>query len=107
MADKTLATFRIEPEEWESFKALATSNDSTASATLLQFIKSCLDAKQILSTSSTFNTNHSLDSIEALMDKRIKGSLDNIEALMDKRIEESLAEVRSQLEELRGKSKAR
>ncbi|MEH2282786.1 MAG: hypothetical protein V7K90_15895 [Nostoc sp.] len=126
MADKTLATFRIEPEEWESFKALATGSNSTASAILLRFIKSCLDAKQILSTSSTLNTNYSLDSIEALVDKRIKLSidsiealvdkrievnLDNIEVLIDKRIEASLAEVRSQLEaqleELRGKSKAR
>ncbi|WP_138496968.1 hypothetical protein [Nostoc sp. PA-18-2419] len=115
MADKTLATFRIEPEKWESFKALATSNDSTASAVLLQFIDNCLDAKKILSTSSTLNANYSLDNIEVLIDKRIEEiltpSLDKTEALIDKRIEESLAasltEVRSQLEELRGKLKAR
>ncbi|MBN3875148.1 MULTISPECIES: hypothetical protein [unclassified Nostoc] len=88
MADKILATFRIDPDKWESFKALTTSNGSTASAVLLQFVDNCLDANQIPSKSA-------------------HASLDNIEALIDKRIEESLAEVRSQLEELRGKSKAR
>ncbi|MEH1889547.1 MAG: hypothetical protein V7K92_08815 [Nostoc sp.] len=105
MADKILATFRIEPEKWELFKALATSNGSTASAAFLQFVDNCLDAKKIPSASSA---HISSDSIEALIDKRIE---DSIEALIDKRIENSLAaslgEVRSQLEELRGKLKAR
>ncbi|MEH2402260.1 hypothetical protein [Nostoc sp.] len=105
MADKVLATFRIEPEKWELFKALATSNGSTASAAFLQFVDNCLDANEILSASSA---HISTSSIEALIDKRIE---DSIEALIDKHIEKSLAvsltEVRSQLEELRGKSKAR
>ncbi|MEH2399670.1 hypothetical protein [Nostoc sp.] len=108
MSDKTLATFRIEPQEWESFKALATSNGSTASAVLLQIIRNCLDANQIPSASSD---HISLDSIETLIDKRIEDSLGSIETLIDKRIEDSLVvsltEVRSQLEELRGKLKAR
>jgi hypothetical protein len=100
MADKTLATFRIEPKKWELFKALATSNDSTASAVLLQFIDSCLDAKQILSTSSTFNANSSLDDIEALIDKRIEDSL-------AAGLNELRSQLEAQLEELRGKLIAR
>ncbi|WP_375468109.1 hypothetical protein [uncultured Nostoc sp.] len=93
MADKILATFRIEPEKWELFKALATSNGSTASAAFLQFVDSCLDANEIPSASSA---HISPSRIEALIDKRIENSL-----------AVSLTEVRSQLEELRGKSKAR
>ncbi|MEH2279092.1 MAG: hypothetical protein V7K40_30990 [Nostoc sp.] len=119
MADKILATFRIEPEKWELFKALATSNNSTASAVLLQVVNDCLDNNQIPSTSG----NHAgLDKVEVLIDKRIEESLDKVKVLIDEHIEKNLAaslgevrsqleesfsEVRSQLEELRGKSKAR
>jgi hypothetical protein len=87
MADKILATFRIDPDKWESFKELSANNGSSASAVILQFINNCLDTKQTPSSAHV--------------------SLDSLEFLIDKRIEASLAEVRSQLDELRGKLQAR
>ncbi|MEH2047521.1 GIY-YIG nuclease family protein [Nostoc sp.] len=101
-----LATFRIEPEKWKAFKSLATNQGTNASAVLNEFIDKCLAERRIPSDVSTLVGDDS--NLINLIDKRIE---DSIEALIDKRIENSLAvslgEVRSQLEELRGKSKAR
>lgn len=104
MKDKVLATFRLEPEKWESFKALAASHDSNASAILIQFIETCLDTNQLPSqtpptqTPST-DTTH-LDNLEEMIDKRIDKRLDELRLQLEQQFQ-------TQLEELRGKSKAR
>ncbi|MEH2214662.1 hypothetical protein [Nostoc sp.] len=85
-----LATFRIEPEKWEAFKSLVTNQGTSASAVLDEFIDKCLAERRIASDVST-----------------PVGDNSNLINFIDKRIEESLVEVRSQLEELRGKLKAR
>lgn len=97
MAEKTLGTFRIEPEKWERFKALASSSGTSASAVILQFIDNCLDSNNILSTTEG---NANLDNLESLIDARIDASLAT-------RLDEMRSQFEAQLEELRGKSKAR
>lgn len=78
MPDKSLATFRIEPEKWEAFKALATSNGSNASAVLIDFIETCLATNRIHIESSASTTNFNLDDINVLIDKRIKHHLSKV-----------------------------
>ncbi|MEH1786453.1 MAG: hypothetical protein V7L23_12915 [Nostoc sp.] len=101
MADKILGTFRIEPDKWESFKALATSNGSTASAVIVQFIDNCLDTRQI---PSTYGDHSSLGKVEALIDKRIEESLAISISELRSQLE---TQLEARLEELRGKLKAR
>ncbi len=43
--EKTLATFRIENQKWEAFKAEARKNGSTASEVLLEFVNSYVEHK--------------------------------------------------------------
>ena len=104
MTDKVLATFRIESEKWESFKALATSNGSNASAILTQFIETCLDTNQLPSqtsaTQSPSNNDNHLDKLEEMIDKRIDTRLEELRSQLEK-------QFLAQLEQLQGKSKAR
>jgi len=119
--DKILATFRIDPEKWEAFKALASSSGKNASAFLLDFVDSCLDTNQMPSSKSDTNresvaTNIDvyLDSMDKRIDERLEAHLDSIEhriddvdKLIDKRIDEVRSQLEDQLEALRGKLKAR
>lgn len=133
MADKTLATFRIEPEKWEKFKTLASSIDSTASAVLLQFIDSCLDANQIsvpntpivaleelhkvIDNRLDIALNQVVDEqsvLRRLIDNRLELTLRQVmteysdsQKLTLNRLELALREVKEQQEELRGKLKTR
>lgn len=102
MADKTLATFRIDPEEWEAFKNAATSQGSNASALLTEFVRWYLAGNR-LDVATVPTPSHLDTSLQQRLDT-IEQSLDE---LIDKRIEARLDAVRSQLEELRGKLKAR
>ncbi|AFY51376.1 MULTISPECIES: hypothetical protein [Nostocaceae] len=117
MADKTLATFRIDSEEWESFKNLASSESSNASALLTEFVRWYLAGNRFNTPTSHTPTHldtsleQRIDNIEQRLDKVTTNNLDNIDEFIDKRIEDNLAtrldKLQSQLEELRGKSKAR
>jgi len=86
MAEKTLATFRIDPQQWEAFKNLASESGSNASALLLEFVRSTLSSNQISTSPHSSSPTHLDDKIE--------------------RIDSQLGELRSQMEELRGKLKA-
>lgn len=128
MADKILATFRIDPSEWEAFKNAATASGTNASALLIEFVRT-YPHKSVESppktTDSHLDTTENnciddssprLDSIEARLDKIEDSSLDNVvsdlvekrlEAYLDKRIDEVRSQFEAQLEALRGKLKAR
>lgn len=94
MKDKTLATFRIEPEQWEAFKEMASSKGTNASAVLNELVSWYLAGNQVDSSDSNLDRN--IDDIDDEIDKRI-----------DEKLDKKLETLQAQLEELRGKLKAR
>lgn len=106
-ADKTLATFRIDPLVWEAFKNMAAASGSNASAILTEFVRSYVAPN---SQSPTPNPQPlHLDNLDGIIDERLdkRGLKPEI---IKEQLEEhtaTLNELRSQLEELRGKSVAR
>ena len=82
MGSKVIS-FRFNDDEVEALQALQTLDDESLNQTAARLLRDAIG----LSTAST--------------------KVDNLEGLIDKRVEIGLAEVRKQLEELRGKSKAR
>ncbi|MBD0261180.1 MAG: hypothetical protein ICV78_00245 [Tolypothrix sp. Co-bin9] len=155
MTDKTLATFRIDPQEWEQFKNAVSIERTNASAVLLEFVRWYSAGNRLNTSARGAGTNldtslaHNLDTVTSNnLDRVIDERLDNMEQRLDtvtsnnldrviderldkmlderglkpeiikERLEEqyaelaiglnsNLCELRSQLEELRGKSKAR
>lgn len=96
--DKTLATFRVEPKQWEAFKATASDESSNASAVLNDFVAWYLAGNRINKLDTNIDLN--LDAINEKIDKRIDEMLDN---KLDTHIDKKLDEVLKELEELRGK----
>lgn len=82
MGSKVIS-FRFNDDELKALEALQAPEDDSPNQTAARLLRGLLG----MSTVST--------------------SVDNLEELIDKRLEVGLAEIRSQLEELRGKLKAR
>jgi len=79
MSDKTLATFKIEPDQWEAFKSKASDSGSNASAMLKDFISAYLSGRIDLKQDGSIDTLASLDSkIEAVLDRVMAGKLDEV-----------------------------
>lgn len=77
-----LATFRIEPELWESFKSQARKNGKTASDVLIDFVQSYVESGGITTPGETLQ-------------------IDNLESRIDERVVEAIAPLQHQLDELR------
>ena len=91
--DKTLATFRIDPQEWEAFKNIASAEGSSASALLIEFVR--------------WHSNGNRINADTTLSADAKPThLPNLDDKIDERIDCRLGELRIQLEELRGKLKA-
>lgn len=73
-----LATFRIEPELWEAFKAQARKNGRTASDVLTDFVQTYVEGGSAITSTVTVQ-------------------LDNL----DFRIDEKIAPIKAELAELR------
>lgn len=93
-----LATFRIEPEKWEAFKSLAANQGTSASAMLNDFIDQCLAEGRINfdAPAAVGNDANLINFIDA-----------RIDASLTTRLDEMRSQFEAQLEELRGKLKAR
>jgi hypothetical protein len=89
MRDNVIS-FRFTDAEVQALEALQTPEDKSASQTAARLLRGMLAGRIDESTMSTSST-----------------TVDNIEDLIDERLKIGLAEMRSQLEELRGKLKAR
>ncbi len=70
MSDKVLATFRIDPDEWEEFKSKASQNSTNASAMLLKLVRSYLAGNPLSNTEP--------DTVPNNIDERLN-RLDSIE----------------------------
>lgn len=77
-----LATFRIEPDLWEEFKAQARRNGKTASDALTDFVQNYVTAGDV--PTAAFPVE-----------------LDNIESRLDEKVTEAIAPIRQELAELR------
>ncbi len=75
-----LATFRVEPELWEAFKAQSRKSGKTASDVLNEFVQN------YVSSAIAFTETPQLD---------------NLEARIDERVIEAIAPIKQELEELR------
>jgi hypothetical protein len=143
MADKTLATFRIDPQEWEAFKNAASVEGTNASAVFTEFVRWYNSGNRLGTSTAPTPINldtslvHRLDNIEQRLDTVTTNNLDKVidehlENCIDKALDDrglkpeiikgqleehtaylatglnaTISELRLQLEELRGKSKAR
>ncbi|MGI2909369.1 hypothetical protein [Tolypothrix sp. VBCCA 56010] len=143
MADKTLATFRIDPQEWETFKNAASAEGTNASAVFTEFVRWYNSGNRLGNSTAFADTNldktidKRLDIIEQRLDTVTTNHLDTefnerLEICIDKVLDDrglkpeiikeqleeqyvelatglnaTLSELSKQLEELRGKLKAR
>jgi hypothetical protein len=75
--EKILATFKIDPDDWERFKQIANERGESASALLVEFVHWCLQGNQLPTTAAVENP-HNLDKlIEEILDKRIASIIDS------------------------------
>ena len=79
MAQERLATFKIDSDRWESFKAKAQGDNTNASELLKRFIDAYLQGS---------------------IDAGIDGSLDRIDSNLDQRIDRAIAPLVEQIREL-------
>ncbi|MEH2028508.1 MAG: hypothetical protein V7K67_02310 [Nostoc sp.] len=111
MSDKVLATFRIDPDEWEEFKSKATQDSSNASAMLLKLVRSYIASDPLSNTEPVTVPNNiderlnRLDSIEqrlrmvadrmqlASTAPAVNLELDNVSKLVDERIQSCLNQM--------------
>ncbi|MBD2060678.1 hypothetical protein NDI37_25495 [Funiculus sociatus GB2-A5] len=77
-----LATFRVEPELWEEFKAQARRNGKTASDALTDFVQNYVAAGDVLASA-------------------FPAEIDNLESRIEERVTEAIAPIRQELAELR------
>lgn len=77
--ESKLATFKIDPQLWDEFKAKASVNKSNASAVLKTFVEQYLRGS---------------------LDPNLDGNLDSIEQHIDARIDERLRDIDERLGEL-------
>jgi hypothetical protein len=76
-----LATFRVEPELWDAFKAQARKNGKTASDVLNEFVQSYVKAGIPVSNAPRLDT----DNLDSHIDEKIaplRAELDEIKAAL-------------------------
>ncbi|NEP56845.1 MAG: hypothetical protein F6K31_07435 [Symploca sp. SIO2G7] len=76
-----LATFRVEPELWEAFKAQARRNGKTASDALNEFVQSYVE--------------------NAANEMPYSTQIDNLDGVLDEKVENVIAPIRAELAELK------
>ena len=99
-ADK-LASFRVDSQLWEQFQGYAKSQNNTATALLISYIKSVVNTGNVITSNPIVNTSIevinptlSLQDIDKRIDDKIKLSIQDINTLsiqdIDNRIDGSL-----------------
>ncbi len=79
MSDKTLATFKIDKPQWETFQEKAKATGSNASAVLKDFIDAYLDGRIDLKQDGSIDTFTGLDSkIEGCIDRVLGSRFDEV-----------------------------
>ncbi len=81
-----LATFRIEPNLWEAFKAQARKNGKTASDVLIDFVQTYVEGGSAITPTET------------------PLQIDNLELCIDEKVVQAIAPLVERLAALEGKS---
>ncbi|MTJ48389.1 hypothetical protein [Dolichospermum sp. UHCC 0259] len=86
-ADK-LASFRVDSQLWEQFQGYAKSQNSTATALLISYIKSVVNTGNVITSNPVVNTSSevnnpslSIQDIDNRIDNKIKSSIQGIDTL--------------------------
>lgn len=101
MADKILATFRIDPEEWEDFKNQASADGFTASSVLVDLVRWYVRGNRISNQGggTGLNLDKIKDYLYTLIDKKLENMA--IKPVDDVYLQELVKqEVQKQLGEL-------
>lgn len=88
-----LATFKINSDEWDRFKQLAESSNTTASGALMGFVRQCLEAGEI-SGAPQENLD---DDIDTRIDSHLEKALTPIKLEM----EGAIAALRGEMAEVK------
>ncbi len=93
---KTLATFRIEEDDWKAFKDWAENHGSNASSELIKFVLSCLGR---IDREETVKLETYIDSyLSANLDSHLESKIDNnLDSRIDEKLKTALATLRSEL----------
>jgi hypothetical protein len=99
---KTLATFKIDPVVWESFKIWATTQNSNAAEILRHLIGECIDGKISAPSKNNEAQQQAIAGIDERIDARLDERIAAMEFRLDERTSERLEEVWAELGELKG-----
>jgi hypothetical protein len=99
---KTLATFKIDPVVWESFKIWATTQNSNAAEILRHLIGECIDGKISAPSKNNEAQQQAIAGIDERIDTRLDERIAAMEFRLDERTSERLEAVWAELAELKG-----
>jgi hypothetical protein len=87
--NKTLATFRLDAQLWEAFKAEATKNGTNASAALIAYCRDYVGetSRQV----SGSRIDKCIDEVSPSI------SIDNLDKRIDRQVQDAMAEARAEL----------
>lgn len=85
--NKTLATFRLDVQLWEAFKAEAVKNGTNASAVLIAYCKDYVSGASRQLSSSRIDENTSVIII----------NIDNLDERIDKSVQDAVADAHASL----------
>lgn len=87
--NKTLATFRLDAQLWEAFKAEAAKNGTNASALLLAYCRDYVSGESRQVSSSRIDK--CIDEVSPRID------IDNLDERIDRQVQDAMAEARAEL----------
>jgi hypothetical protein len=90
-AEKTLATFRIDPDKWEQFKLRTGEDNSNASSALLEFVDWYLQGNR-LSRGEAVASSADIDKlVDERIDIKLQGLYERLAAMEGQKLGEAIA----------------
>ncbi|QMS91363.1 hypothetical protein HUN01_28590 [Nostoc edaphicum CCNP1411] len=87
-----LATFRIDDEDWQKFQELAKTQGTSASALLVNFIRSSITSPEVTKRQESGDVESAIQAKLASIDERIENAVQLKLADVDRRIESAIQE---------------
>lgn len=105
MTDKTLATFRIDPDLWEQFKSQAANNGTNASAALIEFCRDYANGVYIQSSRQSLDENEvsiytNSQDLDERIDKRVLDAVADARTDLTRQTTHLLSEIQERIERL-------
>ena len=91
MTPYILATFKLSPDQWEAFKARASTRDTNASQVLKRLVASYLEGHLDDYLDTGIDASNRIDgNLDESIDQRIDERFKHLDASIDQRIDERL-----------------